>query len=360
MGLPSGLGGAASSAGLTALIASLVFIFPVLIWYRYSERIASSGGLYSFVEAAANRNVARVQAGFWIASYFLYLVYTVPFIAYDLLPVVFPGVDRYSLLLDGLIAALITVIMLTPLFFALSLMAAIAVLQLIVGLVLAAVTIGHLGVPASSFVGHGNLRAILPAAGNTSLLYVCASLPLFLGGEVRGGTRSVQRSLAWAFPAVAALVIIAAIPLANASGNVLDGTIPGVSLAQASSGRTLAVIVGLGVAVSVGGLIIAEFLALTRLVATVFNEPKHRMVQLIAALFLIASLISLANPRAAYSTLLKPSLIALWISQLVVVAVYPWFVARHRKLAVGDVALAGAASLLMVFGLYSAVTNAAT
>ena len=177
---------------------------------------------------------------------------------------------------------------------------------------------------------------------------------------MRGGTRSVQRALAWAFPAVVALVIIAAIPLANASGSVLSDTIPGVSLAQASSGRTFAVIVGLGVAVSVGGLIVAEFLALTRLVATVFNKPKQRMVQVIAALFLIASLISLANPRAAYSTLLKPSLIALWISQLLVVAVYPWFVARHRKLAVGDLALAGAASLLMVFGVYSAATSATT
>jgi amino acid transporter len=360
MGLPTALGGAARSAGLTAIIASLLFIFPILTWYRYSERIASSGGLYTFVDAATNRGVARVQAVFWIASYFLYLVYTVPFIAYDLLPVVFPGIDRYSLLIDGLIAGLITVIMLTPVLFALSLMAGVAGLQIIVAVALAAVTIGHLGVPPSSFVGHGNLRAILPAAGNTSLLYVCASLPLFLGGEVRGGARSVQRALAWAFPAVAALVIIAAIPLAKASGTVLNATIPGMSLAQEWSGSTFAVIVGLGVAASVGGLIIAEFLALTRLLAAILNKPIRRIVRSIAALFLIASLISLINPRAAYSMLLKPSLIALWISQFLVVAVYPWFVTRHRKLAAGDIALAGVASLLMVFGAYSAATSATT
>jgi len=358
MDLPTSLNCAASSAGITAVIASLLFMFPILIWYRYSEKIASAGGLYTFVVTATGSSLARVQAVFWVISYFLYLVYTVPFIAYDLLPVVFPGIDRYGLALDGLIAVLITAIMLTPLLFTLSLMAAVAVSQVVVGVILAVVTIGHLGTPASAFIGHGNLRVILPAAGNISLLYICSSLPLFLGGEVRGGTHSVRRALAWAFPAVAALAIIAAIPLANASATVLNATIPGVRIAQAASGRTLAVVVGLGVALSVGGLIIAEFLALTRLLATVFDLPTRRTVRLIAALFLIASLISLVNPRTVYSTLLKPSLIALWIAQLLVVAVYPWFVARNRRVAAGDIALAGAGTLLMVFGVYSAVTSA--
>src|SRR5207245_11265941 len=87
---PAALDEGASSACLTVVMATLLFVFPLAIWYRYSERIASSGGLYAFVEAATGPTVARVQAGFWIISYFLYLVYTVPYIFYDLLPVIFP------------------------------------------------------------------------------------------------------------------------------------------------------------------------------------------------------------------------------------------------------------------------------
>jgi amino acid transporter len=343
---------------LSVLIAALLFGFPLVIWYRYSERIASAGGLYAFVEAATGPTIARVQAVFWITSYALYLVYTVPFIVYDLLPVVFPETVHYRLLLDLLLVLLVIGVMLSPLIVTLAVTAAIAGFQVIVAIVLAGVSLAHLGAPAASFVGHGNLAPILVGAGKTSTLYICASLPLFLGGEVRGGGRAVRQAIVWVFPAVAALTIIAAFPLANAGRAVFNADIPGVSLAQASSGRALGVVVGLGVAVSVAGLLIAEFIALSRLLGAIFNRPSRLMVRLFCVLFLAASLISLLNPRGVYSLLLTPSLIALWISQLLVVAAYPWFVARHRALVVSDVALAAGASLLMLFGLYTAITSA--
>jgi amino acid transporter len=342
---------------LTVLMGTLLFVFPLVIWYRYSERIASSGGLYAFVEAATGPAVARVQAGFWIVSYFLYLVYTVPFIAYDLLPVVFPQTSHYRLLLDALLTLLVIAVMLSPLIITLSVTAAIAVFQVIVAVLLAGTNLAQLGAPVASFVGHGNLAAVLLGAGRTSSLYICTSLPLFLGGDVRGGSRTVRKGLVWAFPAVAALAIIAVFPLANANAAVSNAGVPGVSLAQASSGRTFGVIVGVGVAVSVGGLIIAEFIALSRLLGAIFKRPSRLMVTVIAVLFLVASLISMLNPPAAYDLLLKPSLIALWISQLLVVAVYPWFVTRHRNLLLGDAALTAAASVVMLFGLYTAVTS---
>ena len=51
------------------------------------------------------------------------------------------------------------------------------------------------------------------------------------------------------------------------------------------------------------------------------------------------------------------SLIALWLSQLMVVAVYPWFVARHGRLGLGHLGLAAGGSALMLYGLYSSVVN---
>ena len=345
---------------MTTLIGTLLFLFPLAVWLRYSERIASSGGLYGFVEEAVGPAIARVQAGFWIVSYFLYLVYTVPYIAYDLLPVVFPASVHYRVLLDVTLVVLIVVVMLSPLIVTLSATALLAVFQGMVAALVTGLTLAHLGLPASSFVGHGNLAAVLPGAGRVSSLYVCASLPLVLGGEVRGGGRAVRRGIGWAFAGVAALVVIAVFPLAVATNSIVSATIPGASLAEASSGQALGKLVGAGVAVSVFGLIIAEFIALSRLLSAILRWPSRQMVLAISALFVVASAISLLNPTGAYDLLLRPSLIALWIAQLLVVVVYPWFVRGHRRLLLGDVALATAASCVMAAGLYFAVSSAGT
>lgn len=338
-------------------MGSLFFLFPLLIWLRYSERIASNGGLYAFVEAAAGAPVARVQAIFWIISYVLYLVYTVPFIVYDLLPVVVPQVSRYQLLLDAGLAVIVAGVMLSPKIVAFSVMALIAVVQLLLAVALAGVSLRQFGVPLGSFVGHGDLGTVLVGAGKTSSLYVCASLPLFVAGEVRGGPSAVRRTLGWAFAGVATLSVIAVFPLGRAAASVIGSDIPGVPVAQASFGRMGAVLIGVGVAASVAGLIVAEFIALSRLLGTMFLGPSRMMVIIISAVFLAASLISLVNPPAVYRLLLKPSLIALWISQLIVVGVYPWFVHRYRRVLPSDVALAAAGSVLMVFALVIAAIS---
>jgi hypothetical protein len=404
------LSGAGSSAGLVTLMGTLAFLLPLTIWYRYSARIASAGGLYAFVEAAVGHRVALVQAAFWIASYFLYLVYTVPYIVYDLLPTVFPQLNPYRLPVDVGIALLVGVVMLSPLIAGLTAIALIAVVQVLIALALVVVTIASLGAPAASFIGHGNFGAVLLGAGRTSSLYICASLPLFLGGEVRGGSHTVQRALTWTFPAVGALAIIGAFPFARASQAVVDADIPGVALAREASIGTLPELVGIGVVLSVAGLIFAEFFALTRLLATILARPTRWLVILSVGAFLAATLISLIDPARAYTLLLKPSLIALWISQLLVVAAYPWFAARqsaspsrpggagwqspspsggafgwqspspsggafgwqspspsgggsgwgqsfHTSFRAGDIGLAAAASLLMLFALYTAVSQ---
>jgi hypothetical protein len=107
------------------------------------------------------------------------------------------------------------------------------------------------------------------------------------------------------------------------------------------------------------GLIIIEFIALSRLLGALFLRPSRMMVAIVAIVFLAASLGSFLDPPAIYRLLLKPSLIALWISQLLVVGVYPWFVGRHRRVLLADVALAAAASLLMIFALVTTVTSTA-
>jgi len=61
-----------------------------------------------------------------------------------------------------------------------------------------------------------------------------------------------------------------------------------------------------------------------------------------------------------YTAMLKPSLVALWLSQLVVFLVYPRFAARHGGRRLVSIPLATAASALAVYGLYATVQQAAT
>ena len=348
---------ALQSAGLISLIASFLFLAPLIVWYSYSERLASAGGLFAFVESAAGPHLARIQAAFWILSYGLYLLYTIPYIVYDLLPDVIPGISPYQPALQLMLALTIASVVLLPRAFGFSVILGLAGVQVLVALALAVVLLSHLGVPPGSFLAHGNLPVLLQSSGNVSLLYICASLPLYLGGEVEGGGRTVRTGLLIAFATSATLVVLAAVPLAKASRRLVGADVPGVALAQAISGRPLAVLVGLGVTASVAGLVLAEFLALSRLLGTMLRKPATSLRLAMAVLFLVGNAAALINPRAVYADLLKPSLLALWISQVLVFIVYPRFVARHRALLVGDIALAVVASALMVFGLYSAAVS---
>ncbi len=97
---PAIVAGASASAGLAMIAAVALFAFPLVIWLRYARQVSGPGGLSSFVEAAAGRRIAQVQAGLWIVSYLLYLLYTTAQIVYDTLPAVLPGERRYQPLLE--------------------------------------------------------------------------------------------------------------------------------------------------------------------------------------------------------------------------------------------------------------------
>src|SRR5262249_29833231 len=162
------------------------------VWYRYSERVVSSGGLFAFVEAAAGRPMALLQAGVWIVSYALYLPYTVVYIVYDLLPVAAPGLRPYRPLLEIPPPVGIAALGSVRLRIAMRVVAVIAAAQLGILALFAIAGIAHVGVPAGAFRAHAPLGPLVKDTANVSLLYVCASLPLFLGGEVKGGSRTIR------------------------------------------------------------------------------------------------------------------------------------------------------------------------
>jgi amino acid transporter len=336
------------SAGLVTLLGAALYAVPLLVWVRFSRDVVSPAGLAGFVEAAAGRPLALVQAAVWAFSYFLYLPYTVTDIVYEMLAVVFPGIQPWRPLLEIAIPIAVVALVLLGTLPALRVLAVSAVLQLGILVVLGATVIHHVGAPASSFTHAHGLR---PGAANIALLFVCGSLPLFLGAEVTGGSRTIRRALPIAAIVAAAYVLFAVFAFSAVDPALRSADLPGYAIAGAYSGRTLAIVVGVGAAASVAGLIVAEYLALSRLLFAFTGIPIRRLATLIAVPFVALDALSLVDPEWFDEHVLRPSLIALYLSQLIVFAVYPLY--RRRPV---DVALAAIAFALMAWGLWRGIT----
>jgi hypothetical protein len=253
---------------------------------------------------------------------------------------------------------LVVAVAFAPLRVSLGVLTVLAAGQLLLVAALGAVLVGHVGAAASSFAPHASARRLTTGVGDVSLLFVCASLPVFFGAEVAGAGRTVRRGLAGAVGVVGAGLLFATFPLARIRG-FTGAEIPGLAMAQAYAGRWLALPVGLGVAASTLGLVVIEYLALARLGHAVTGRPIRTVAGWLVVPFVAGNAVSLADPARFYTTLLRPSLVALWLSQLVVTAAYPRFAARRHRLRSADILAAAAASTLMLYGLYTVLVNQA-
>ena len=71
----------------------------------------------------------------------------------------------------------------------------------------------------------------------------------------------------------------------------------------------------------------------------------------LAALIVAVAPLMLIDPDGLYDALIKPSLVALWLSQLIVFAVYPRFAKAHGQRLLPACALSLGASALAIYGL---------
>jgi amino acid transporter len=332
--LPDAVGGPAiSSMGLTALAGAALFAAPLLIWWRYSAEIASDGGLYTFVERAAGRRMALIQGCIWTFSYFLYLPFTVTYLVYDQLPVSFPGIVPHQRLLELALPIAIAGALVAAERLVFVLVAVVAVVQVALTVVLAVVIAQHAGVHPGAFRLHSNGPSVARGIGNVALLFTCASLPLFLGGEVSGGGRTVRRTILAAVVITGVLILMTAVPMATlADSQLATLEAPGYTLVKAYEGNGLATVIAVGAAASVVAVIVAEFIALTRLMRTMLGVSISHAARVIAVLFVAADAISLIAPQRFYSYALTPSLVALYVSQAIVFLVYPRFRGRPSRL----------------------------
>lgn len=348
--LPDAVGSPAiSSMGLTVLAGAALFSAPLLIWWRYSAEIASDGGLYAFVERAAGRRVALIQGCIWTFSYFLYLPFTVTYLVYDQLPESFPAVEHHQRLLELALPVAISLVLIFAERLAIVLVAVTAVVQVALTLVLAAVIARHAGIHPGSFRLHSNGPSVARGIGNVALLFTCASLPLFLGGEIAGGGRTVRKTILGAVVITAVLLLLVAVPMAAlGESSIAFLEVPGYTLVKAYEGEGLADVIAAGAAASVLAVIVAEFIALTRLMRAMLGVSVARAGRVIGVLFVAGNALSLINPERSYSDALTPSLVALYVSQAIVFVAYLRF--RPRPSLVDYLAVATATGLV-IFGL---------
>ena len=350
--LPDAVGGRAlDSTGLVVAAGAALFSAPLLIWWRFSGEIASSGGLYAFAEAALGRRWALLQGALWIISYVLYVAFTTTQVIYDLLPVPFPGVHGSQGSIELALPVALTLLIAfveRPLLWGL---VALAAVQVAGTLVLGATLIGY-SAPFSSFTVGDHPGSVARGIGNASLLFVCASLPLFLGAEIAGGGRVLRRIVTGSVVVVAALLVFAAFALAAfADSQIASLELPGYIAAQIAQGTTFAKWISAVAIASVLGLVIAEFVALTRLLHAMTGVTTRGAALAVGAVSVAADALSLANPDEIYGKMITPSLVALYLSQLIVFAGYAVFARRRGRLGWLDGAAVVTSCCLMIFAL---------
>jgi amino acid transporter len=340
--------------GLTIVLGILVVLAPLSIWLGFSERIASSGGLAAFVDAAAGRTTARIFAGVWIVSYFLYLPYTVTYIVYDILAPVFPGIHPYRSALELVIPVAICLLIFVSLNTSAWILAVVGVTQLVFVAVLGGILFMHGGASSSSFTADVGSVPLAKSVGAVALLFTCATLPLFFGDEVEGGTRTIHRGLKWGVGIAALFIAIVFVPFATGAGRFFDAGMPGVAIARAYGGRPLEVVVALFLAASTAALIVLELLALGRLAHWLGGWSIRSSLAVFAVPFVLADVISLVNPDKFYNDLAPVSGVALFVSQIIVFVVYPLYRRRQPERLPRALAAATIATALAGYGLYLA------
>src|SRR3989442_5563686 len=222
--LPGTVGEGVDSAGLVVALALVVFAVPLGIWLAYSSKVLSPGGLSAFVEAAAGRRLARAHGWIWTLAYFLYLPYTVTFVVYDLLEPVFPGLHDYRAALELVLPVALVAIVFAPLRGVVAGLGVLAAAQIVLLLVVAGLELSHTGTPALG--GQPSLNTTGRATGDAALLFVCASLPLYLGAEVSGGRRTVRRGLTAAVANVGAPIPPPSLPPTKGPAQLPDAAPP--------------------------------------------------------------------------------------------------------------------------------------
>ncbi|QXJ29282.1 hypothetical protein J5U23_02151 [Saccharolobus shibatae B12] len=354
-----------SSTVIAGILGSLIYFLWVLIGYRYSKVIASTGGTYEFARVGGGELTGRIAGWLYWISYMIYLPSATTYLASVVLPSEFSLTPITIALIEVLIPIILTLFLLAgikpPLFYALVTSSIEVILILILGIKVLSVT-GlsieplALKVPISDFFQGAVGVGFTLAGGGASF---------FLGYEAIGKGKTVGKSYLIAYWIAAIAVLFAAYFEIAAAGysnvsvtNLLNITnYPGFYIAEKFMGNTFSLVFFIFTANSLIGSVLAAYVALSRLSYSLIRKDMLKSIFVVAIPFTLVNLIASLTGQYlnVYSITTEISLVTLYASHVIVSGVFPSFINKISRLQAWDVLLAIAAVILMGYGVYSYV-----
>mgnify|MGYP001772521062 CR=1 FL=1 len=352
-----------SSTFIAGILGSLIYFLWVLIGYRYSKVVATTGGTYDFARSGGGELLGKIAGWLYWISYAIYLPSAITYLT----GVVLTSEFSLSLIELGVIEILIPVILTLlllsgikpPLFYAFITSMIEIALIIILGVKVLSIT-GFsaeplkITVPVSSFFSGALSVGFTLAGGGASF---------FLGYEAIGKGNTVGKSYILAYWVAGIAVIFASyyeIAFAGFSNsgvyNLLNVTeYPAFYIAQKVMGNTMALIIFLFTLNSLIGSVTAAYVALSRLTYTLLRKDMVKSILVIAGFFLIINFIASVTGQymSVYLLTTEASLVTLYSSHIIVSAVYPLFTKSNLGLRLYDILLSIATVVLMGYGIFS-------
>ena len=349
-----------SSTFVAGIIGALIYFLWVLIGYRYSKVVATTGGIYDFARSGGGELIGKIAGWLYWISYAVYLSSATTYLAGIVIPTVF---NISPMLLEVVIPLVLTLLILSgvkpPLYYALITSSIEVVLIVILGIKVLSIT----GLSLEPLTVNVNLSSFFSGALAVGFTLAGGGASFFLGYEAVGKGKTVGRAYILAYWVASLSVLFAAYFETAAVGYSNGGVVellnitqyPGYYIAEKYVNPTFGLIIFIFTVNSLIGSVTAAYLALSRLTYSLLKRDMLISVLVIALLFVSINLIASITQQylTVYTLTTEASLVTLYSSHLLVSSVFPSFTKKVIGLKWYDFVLALSTVLLMGYGLWS-------
>ncbi|TRM83796.1 APC family permease [Sulfolobus sp. A20-N-F6] len=356
-----------ASTFIAGILGSLIYFIWVLIGYRYSKIIATTGGIYDFARSASGEMLGKIAGWLYWISYAIYLPSATTYLVGIVIPFEFSFNIVYLSILEIAIPIILTLLLITgikpPLFYALITSTLEVILIVVLGIKVLSIT-GLSVKPLHVSVG---LSSLMAGALGVGFTLAGGGASFFLGYEAVGKGRSVGLAYIIAYCVASFAVLFASyyeIAFAGFTNtgvaSLLNATsYPGFYISQKVMGNTFALIFFIFTINSLIGSVTAAYVALSRLTYTLVKKDMLLSIIIVASFFLGVNLIGSVTRQFynLYNVTTTISLVTLYTSHIIVSGGYPLFAKKNYKLKIYDILLGILAVLLMGYGIYEEITS---
>ncbi len=356
-----------ASTFIAGILGSLIYFIWVLIGYRYSKIIATTGGIYDFARSASGEMFGKIAGWLYWISYAIYLPSATTYLVGIVIPSEFSFNTIYLSILEIIIPIILTLLLITgirpPLFYALITSTLEVVLIIVLGIKVISIT----GLSSQPLHVSVSLSSLMAGALGVGFTLAGGGASFFLGYEAVGKGKSVGLAYVTAYWIASLAVLFASyyeIAFAGFTNtgvmNLLNVTsYPGFYISQRVMGSEFALIFFIFTINSLIGSVTAAYVALSRLTYTLVKKDMLLSIIIVALFFLGVNLIGSVTGQFynLYNLTTTISLVTLYASHIMVSAGYPLFAKKNYKLKIYDILLGLLAVILMGYGVYEEITS---